>query len=79
MPAGIGCASPGATIKAFARTSESTSPELALGLYFAALVIAALADNLWGAVPFLSLFAAGFLYTGIGAIRKGDTPLLGDS
>jgi cellulose synthase/poly-beta-1,6-N-acetylglucosamine synthase-like glycosyltransferase len=51
--------------------------ELALGLYFAGLVLAASSDGLWGAVPFLALFAGGFLYTawtGWGDIRKGDTP-----
>jgi len=37
--------------------------ELALGLYFAGLVAFALGDGLWGAVPFLALFAGGFLYT----------------
>jgi len=64
-----------ATRKYRARRGLDSWFELVLGLYFAALVIAALADGLWGAVPFLSLFAAGFLYTGIGAIQKGDTPL----
>jgi cellulose synthase/poly-beta-1,6-N-acetylglucosamine synthase-like glycosyltransferase len=37
--------------------------ELGLGVYFAALVIAAVGGGLWGAVPFLALFAGGFLYT----------------
>ena len=37
--------------------------ELGLGVYFTGLVIAALADGLWAAVPFLALFAGGFLYT----------------
>jgi hypothetical protein len=59
-----------ATRKYRARRGLDSWFELALGLYFAALVVAALADGLWGAVPFLSLFAAGFLYTGI-----GDSPL----
>ena len=59
-----------ATRKYRARRGFDTWIELALGLYFAGLVIAALADGLWGAVPFLSLFAAGFLYTGL-----GDSPL----
>jgi hypothetical protein len=46
-----------------ARRSLDTWIELALGVYFAGLVLAALADGLWGAVPFLALFAGGFLYT----------------
>ena len=64
-----------ATRKYRSRRGLDSWIELALGLYFAGLVLAALADGLWGAVPFLSLFAAGFLYTGIGAVRKGETPL----
>ena len=46
-----------------ARSGVDTWIELAFGVYFAGLVAAALADGLWGAVPFLTLFAAGFLYT----------------
>ena len=64
-----------ATRKYRSRRGLDSWIELALGLYFAGLVLEALADGLWGAVPFLSLFAAGFLYTGIGAVRKGETPL----
>ena len=37
--------------------------ELALGLYFAVLVVLAPAAGAWGAMPFLGLFATGFLYT----------------
>jgi len=48
-----------------ARLGPDTWIELAIGLYFAGLVVAALADGLWGAVPFLALFAGGFLYTAI--------------
>ncbi len=66
---------PLATRKYRARRGLDTWIELALGLYFAGLVVAALADGLWGAVPFLTLFAGGFLYTGLGAVRKGDAPL----
>ena len=47
--------------------------ELALGVYFTGLVVAALADGLWAAVPFLGLFAAGFVYTGW--LGLGDSPL----
>jgi cellulose synthase/poly-beta-1,6-N-acetylglucosamine synthase-like glycosyltransferase len=52
-----------ATRKYRARRGPATWIELAAGVYFAGLVIAALADGLWGAVPFLALFAGGFLYT----------------
>jgi hypothetical protein len=52
-----------ATRKYRARRGIDTWIELGLGLYFAGLVIAALADGLWGAIPFLALFAGGFLYT----------------
>jgi cellulose synthase/poly-beta-1,6-N-acetylglucosamine synthase-like glycosyltransferase len=37
--------------------------ELTLGIYFGLLVIGALALGLWGAIPFLALFAGGYLYT----------------
>jgi cellulose synthase/poly-beta-1,6-N-acetylglucosamine synthase-like glycosyltransferase len=47
--------------------------ELALGLYFAVLVALALGDGLWGAVPFLALFAGGFLYTALLTIRQART------
>ena len=39
--------------------------ELALGLYFTATVFYALANQIYGTVPFLVLFQIGFLYTGI--------------
>jgi cellulose synthase/poly-beta-1,6-N-acetylglucosamine synthase-like glycosyltransferase len=56
------------------RTVE-TWIELGLGVYFATLVVFALADGLWGAVPFLVLFAAGFLYTaGLTLRQAGATP-----
>jgi cellulose synthase/poly-beta-1,6-N-acetylglucosamine synthase-like glycosyltransferase len=54
-----------ATRKYRASRGLDTWIELGFGLYFAGLVIAALADGLWGAVPFLALFAGGFLYTAI--------------
>ena len=38
--------------------------ELALGLYFTATVFYALANGIYGTVPFLVLFQVGFLYTG---------------
>jgi len=52
-----------ATRRYRARLGPDTWIELAVGFYFAGLVVAALAGGLWGAVPFLSLFAGGFLYT----------------
>ena len=39
--------------------------ELALGLYFTATVFYALANGIYGTVPFLVLFQVGFLYTGL--------------
>jgi cellulose synthase/poly-beta-1,6-N-acetylglucosamine synthase-like glycosyltransferase len=39
--------------------------ELALGLYFTATVFYALANGIYGTVPFLMLFQIGFLYTGL--------------
>jgi len=39
--------------------------ELALGLYFTATVFYALANQIYGTVPFLVLFQVGFLYTGL--------------
>jgi cellulose synthase/poly-beta-1,6-N-acetylglucosamine synthase-like glycosyltransferase len=39
--------------------------ELALGLYFTATVFYALANGIYGTLPFLMLFQIGFLYTGL--------------
>ncbi|MBI4886041.1 MAG: glycosyltransferase [Acidobacteria bacterium] len=39
--------------------------ELALGLYFTATIFYALANGIYGTVPFLVLFQIGFLYTGL--------------
>jgi cellulose synthase/poly-beta-1,6-N-acetylglucosamine synthase-like glycosyltransferase len=39
--------------------------ELALGLYFTATVFYALANQIYGTLPFLVLFQVGFLYTGL--------------
>jgi len=39
--------------------------ELALGLYFTATVFYALANGIYGTVPFLVLFQIGFLYMGL--------------
>src|SRR6476619_70125 len=50
--------------------------ELALGLYFTATVFYALANQIYGTVPFLVLFQVGFLYTGLLSVVQqyaGDT------
>jgi cellulose synthase/poly-beta-1,6-N-acetylglucosamine synthase-like glycosyltransferase len=49
------------------RQSVAVQPliELALGLYFTATVFYALANEIYGTVPFLVLFQIGFLYTGL--------------
>ncbi|MBE3132550.1 MAG: glycosyltransferase, partial [Acidobacteria bacterium] len=39
--------------------------EVALGLYFTATVFYALANQIYGTLPFLMLFQAGFLYVGV--------------
>jgi cellulose synthase/poly-beta-1,6-N-acetylglucosamine synthase-like glycosyltransferase len=39
--------------------------ELALGIYFTATVFYALANQIYGTLPFLVLFQVGFLYTGL--------------
>jgi len=43
--------------------NRDTIVELALALYFAVATLAALSAGLWGAVPFLLLFEAGYTYT----------------
>src|SRR5207237_7573573 len=49
------------------RQSVAVQPliELALGLSFTATVFYALANQIYGTVPFLILFQVGFLYTGL--------------
>jgi len=49
------------------RQSVAVQPliELGLGLYFTATVFYALANQIYGTVPFLVLFQIGFLYTGL--------------
>jgi hypothetical protein len=49
------------------RQSVAIQPlvELALGLYFTSTVFYALANQIYGTVPFLILFQIGFLYTGL--------------
>ena len=44
--------------------------ELALGLYFTATVFYALANGIYGTLPFLVLFQAGFLYMGLLSILQ---------
>jgi hypothetical protein len=53
--------------------------ELTLGLYFTATVFYALANGIYGTVPFLILFQIGFLYTGLLSIFQqyaGDSVVL---
>ena len=47
--------------------------ELALGLYFTATVFYALANQIYGTLPFLMLFQIGFLYTGLLSIFQQYT------
>jgi cellulose synthase/poly-beta-1,6-N-acetylglucosamine synthase-like glycosyltransferase len=49
------------------RQSVAVQPliEVALGLYFTATVFYALANQIYGTLPFLVLFQVGFLYTGL--------------
>ena len=52
--------------------------ELALGMYFTATVFYALANGIYGTLPFLVLFQIGFLYTGLLSIIQqyaGDVVL----
>jgi hypothetical protein len=53
--------------------------ELALGLYFTGTVYYALANQIYGTLPFLMLFQIGFLYTGLLSILQqytGDDVML---
>jgi cellulose synthase/poly-beta-1,6-N-acetylglucosamine synthase-like glycosyltransferase len=53
--------------------------ELALGLYFTATVFYALANGIYGTLPFLVLFQIGFLYTGLLSLVQqyaGDSVVL---
>ncbi len=47
--------------------------ELALGLYFTGTVFYALANQIYGTLPFLMLFQIGFLYTGLLSILQQYT------
>ena len=63
------------------RQSVAVQPliELALGLYFTATVFYALANQIYGTVPFLMLFQVGFLYTGLLSVFQqysGDEPVV---
>jgi len=63
------------------RQSVAVQPliELALGLYFTATVFYALANQIYGTVPFLVLFQIGFLYTGLLSLVQqyaGDSVVL---
>jgi len=52
--------------------------EVALGVYFSATVIYALAHGIYGTLPFLVLFQFGFLYTGLMSILQqfSDTDMV---
>jgi hypothetical protein len=39
--------------------------ELALAFYFAAMAVYAVSHGLWGSVPFILIFQAGYLYTSL--------------
>jgi hypothetical protein len=58
------------------RQSVSVQPmiELALGLYFTATLFYALANGIYGTVPFLMLFQVGFLYTGMLSLAQQYGP-----
>src|SRR5689334_6019267 len=63
------------------RQSVAVQPliELALGLYFTATVFYALANQIYGTVPFLVLFQIGFLYTGLLSLVQqyaGEDPVV---
>jgi cellulose synthase/poly-beta-1,6-N-acetylglucosamine synthase-like glycosyltransferase len=63
------------------RQNLSVQPmiELGLGLYFTATVFYALANGIYGTLPFLVLFQIGFLYTGLLSIVQqyaGDSVVL---
>ncbi len=62
------------------RQSVAVQPliELVLGLYFTATVFYALANQIYGTVPFLVLFQIGFLYTGLVSIvqQYADDPVV---
>jgi hypothetical protein len=63
------------------RQSVAVQPliELALGLYFTWTVFYALANQIYGTLPFLCLFQIGFLYTGLLSIVQqyaGDTEVV---
>jgi cellulose synthase/poly-beta-1,6-N-acetylglucosamine synthase-like glycosyltransferase len=63
------------------RQSVAVQPliEVALGLYFTATVFYALANQIYGTLPFLVLFQVGFLYTGLVSVVQqyaGDAVVL---
>ena len=62
------------------RQSVAVQPliELALGIYFTYTVLYALANGIYGTLPFLVLFQIGFLYTGVVSLLQqyGGSALL---
>ncbi len=57
-----------------AGANRDTWIEALLALYVAAGMTAAAAAGLWGALPFLALFALGFAYTALGALAAAHVP-----
>jgi cellulose synthase/poly-beta-1,6-N-acetylglucosamine synthase-like glycosyltransferase len=64
-----------ATRRYRASRSYDTWIELGFGIYFLGIALIAVGTGLWAAVPFLALFAFGFLYTAIVALRQARVPL----
>jgi cellulose synthase/poly-beta-1,6-N-acetylglucosamine synthase-like glycosyltransferase len=58
------------------RQTISVQPmiEVALGLYFTAILFYALINGIYGTVPFLMLFQVGFLYTGLLSLAQQYGP-----
>jgi len=48
----------------------STAIEIGFGLYFTAVVVYAGIMGIYGVIPFLMLFQAGFLYTGLSSFAQ---------
>jgi cellulose synthase/poly-beta-1,6-N-acetylglucosamine synthase-like glycosyltransferase len=55
-----------------ARTGLLPVVEIALGLYFVAIIMYSLDMRLWGPIPFLLLFMTGYFYTGFTSLFQGS-------
>jgi cellulose synthase/poly-beta-1,6-N-acetylglucosamine synthase-like glycosyltransferase len=55
-----------------ARTGFLPVIEIALGLYFVAIILYSLDMRLWGPIPFLLLFMVGYFYTGVTSLFQGS-------